>query len=186
MCQFNFQVQKRYFVLKGRTLTWQEQPETSADKSSCLEIHLETRVYFVDSSSDLFEFEIANFIPTKCGHAADKPYRLGAASSDERDMWVSQRHVNACFIRNFLCLFRSTTQPDALHSIILFGIQSFYLAFNHFIWHSIILFGIQSFFLAFNHFIWHSIILFGIQSFYLAFNHFIWHSIILFGRCSAF
>jgi hypothetical protein len=87
--QFNFQEQKRYFVLKGRALTWQEQPETSADKSSRLEINTGTLVYFVDSTSDRFEFEIANFTPIKCGHAADKPYRLGAASSDERDMWVS-------------------------------------------------------------------------------------------------
>ena len=87
--QFNFQEQKRYFVLKGRALTWQEQPETSADKSSRLEINTGTLVYFVDSTSDRFEFEIANFTPIKCSHAPDKPYRLGAASSDERDMWVS-------------------------------------------------------------------------------------------------
>ena len=105
MSQFNFQEQKRYFVLKGRALTWQEQPETSADKSSCLEISMGTLVYFVDSPSDRFEFEIANFTPIKCGHAADKPYRLIAASSDERDMWVSaQLHDSVCFFRNLLCM----------------------------------------------------------------------------------
>ncbi len=90
------QEQKRYFILKGTTLTWQEQPGTSADKSSCLEINKETLVYFVDSPR--FEFEIANFTATKCSHAADKPYRLGADSREERDMWVSaRRHVSVCF-----------------------------------------------------------------------------------------
>ena len=83
-------------------MTWQEQPETSADKSSCLEISKETLVNFVDSPSDRFEFEIANFIPTKCGHAADKPYRLGAASSDERDMWVSDRERVSVCVRNLI------------------------------------------------------------------------------------
>ena len=73
-------------------MTWQEHPGTSAaDKSSCLEINMGTLVYVVDGPSDRFEFEIANFTPIKCGHAADKPYRLGAASSDERDMWVCAR-----------------------------------------------------------------------------------------------
>jgi hypothetical protein len=111
--KINFQEQRRYFFLKGQTLTWQEHPGTSGavDKSSCLEIGMGTLVYVVDGPSDRFEFEIANFTPIKCGHAADKPYRLGAASSDERDMWVSTRFRTCMF-------FSSTALSDAPNSII--------------------------------------------------------------------
>ena len=38
---------------------------------------------------DQFDFEILNFTPINCGHAANKPYLLRASSRDERDMWVS-------------------------------------------------------------------------------------------------
>ncbi len=86
-------------------MTWQEQPGTSgaADKGS-LEIKSDTLVYFVDAPSDLFEFEIVNFTPVKCGHAADKPYRLGAASGDERDMWVSAPLNNSLKSQKLLIL----------------------------------------------------------------------------------
>ncbi len=59
----------------------------SGDKGR-LEIKADTLVTFVDVASDRFDFEVVNFVPIKCGHPSDKPYRLSASSSDERDMWV--------------------------------------------------------------------------------------------------
>jgi hypothetical protein len=69
-------------------LSWKEETADSAEKGS-LEIKSDTLVTIVDSTGDQFDFEILNFIPIKCGHAANKPYLLSASSRDERDMWVS-------------------------------------------------------------------------------------------------
>jgi hypothetical protein len=54
-----------------------------------LEIKADTLVTIGDSTGDQFDFEILNFTPINCGHAANKPYLLRASSRDERDMWVS-------------------------------------------------------------------------------------------------
>jgi hypothetical protein len=69
-------------------LSWKEEPEDSAEKGS-LEIKADTLVTIGDSTGDQFDFEILNFTPINCGHAANKPYLLRASSRDERDMWVS-------------------------------------------------------------------------------------------------
>ena len=82
------QWQKRHYILKGTVLSWKEQPADSAEKGS-FEIKADTVVTIGDSTGDQFDFEILNFIPINCGHAANQPYLLRASSRDERDMWVS-------------------------------------------------------------------------------------------------
>jgi hypothetical protein len=42
----------------------------------------------IDAGSNFFEFEIVNFHTIKCSHSGTTPYRLGATSGEERDMWV--------------------------------------------------------------------------------------------------
>jgi len=61
--------------------------DASKDKGS-LAIKSDTVIDVIDAGSNLFEFEIVNFRPIKCSHSRTTPYRLGATSGEERDMWV--------------------------------------------------------------------------------------------------
>jgi hypothetical protein len=84
-------VQKRFFILTGNVLTWEKRSglsDASKDKGS-LAIKADTVIEVVDAGSNFFEFEIVNFRPIKCSHSGTTPYRLGATSGEERDMWVS-------------------------------------------------------------------------------------------------
>jgi hypothetical protein len=72
-------------------LTWEKRSgksDQSQDKGS-LAIQGDTLIEVIDAGSNLFEFQITKFRPITCGHSPEKPYRLGAASGEERDMWVS-------------------------------------------------------------------------------------------------
>ncbi len=72
-------------------MTWEKRSgksDETQDKGS-IAIRGDTVIEALDSGSNLFEFQIMNFRPIKCGHSPDKPYRLGATSGEEREMWVS-------------------------------------------------------------------------------------------------
>ena len=72
-------------------MTWEKRSglsDASKDKGS-LAIKADTVIEVVDAGSNFFEFEIVNFRPIKCSHSGTTPYRLGATSGEERDMWVS-------------------------------------------------------------------------------------------------
>ena len=84
-------MQKRFFILRGNVLTWEKRAglsDATLHKGS-LAIKSDTVVDVIDAGSNFFELEIANFRPIKCSHASTKPYRFGATSGEERDMWVS-------------------------------------------------------------------------------------------------
>ena len=85
------QVQKRFFILRGNVLTWEKRSglSDSSQQKGSLAVKSDTAIDVIDAGSNFFELEITNFRPIKCSHSGTKPYRLGATSGEERDMWVS-------------------------------------------------------------------------------------------------
>jgi hypothetical protein len=86
----SFQVQKRFFILRGNVLSWEKRSGTSDESKEKGKIAItgETVVEVLDAGSNLFEFQVTKFRPIKSTKASEKVYRLGATSGEERDMWV--------------------------------------------------------------------------------------------------
>jgi hypothetical protein len=86
-------------------LTWEKRSglsDTTQDKGS-LSITADTVIDLIDAGSNFFEFEIVNFRTIKCSHSGTTPYRLGATSGEERDMWV--RILLSEFYHLLMCFF---------------------------------------------------------------------------------
>jgi hypothetical protein len=93
----SFQVQKRFFTLRGNVLTLEKRSGTSdaSIEKGKIAITGDTLVEVLDAGSNLFEFQLSKFRPIKLSNSSEilsksteEAYRLGATSGEERDMWV--------------------------------------------------------------------------------------------------